>query len=156
ITSKKRIHIQSFLRYASTDPHRTHRTHSVCRHQYASHVGLADDAVRTMRISGRSCMNKVKSVACDAYDAGLWTRASKMLYSPVKIVNFAYKPCLGGYLTVNSTVKKKIIREIHAFIHFKLLKSFKQVLNITIYIGIKINYFAAQSIISNDFKCEYN
>ncbi|KAF9823783.1 hypothetical protein SFRURICE_006036, partial [Spodoptera frugiperda] len=25
-------------------------------HQYTSHVGIADDVVRTMRISGRSCM----------------------------------------------------------------------------------------------------
>ncbi|KAF9823769.1 hypothetical protein SFRURICE_000012, partial [Spodoptera frugiperda] len=51
-------------------PHRTRRTHSVQRHQYASHVVIADDAVRTMPISGRSCTSfytrqtKIRCVRC--------------------------------------------------------------------------------------------
>uniref|UniRef100_A0A2H1VKW3 SFRICE_012692 n=1 Tax=Spodoptera frugiperda TaxID=7108 RepID=A0A2H1VKW3_SPOFR len=61
-------------------PHRTHpthRTHSVKLHQYASHVSIAEDAVRTMRISGRSCMSfytrqtKIRCVRCWPVDAYL-------------------------------------------------------------------------------------
>ncbi|KAF9805489.1 hypothetical protein SFRURICE_011449 [Spodoptera frugiperda] len=41
---------------------------------YALHVGIADDAVRTMRISGRSCISfyeYVRCVRCGSVDAYL-------------------------------------------------------------------------------------
>ncbi|KAF9796021.1 hypothetical protein SFRURICE_010118 [Spodoptera frugiperda] len=41
---------------------------------YASHVGIADNAVRTMRISGRSCIRKI--IQCLV---PLWTRGSVKL-----------------------------------------------------------------------------
>ncbi|KAF9821533.1 hypothetical protein SFRURICE_014297 [Spodoptera frugiperda] len=49
------------------------RVHRPASH--ASHVGIADDAVRTMRISGRSCMSfytrqtKICCVRCGPVDA---------------------------------------------------------------------------------------
>ncbi|KAF9796981.1 hypothetical protein SFRURICE_002984, partial [Spodoptera frugiperda] len=44
--------------------------HAFAGHRYASHVGIADDAVRMMRISGRSCTSfftrqtKIRCVRC--------------------------------------------------------------------------------------------
>ncbi|KAF9795695.1 hypothetical protein SFRURICE_018261 [Spodoptera frugiperda] len=60
----------------------SYASHAFLMIQYASHIGIADDAVRTMRISGRSCMSFytrqtkiccVGSVRCRPVDAYHYT-----------------------------------------------------------------------------------
>ncbi|KAF9786580.1 hypothetical protein SFRURICE_016303 [Spodoptera frugiperda] len=72
------------------------KKHASYAFRMTSSVRIADDAVRTMRISGRSCMtfiqDKLKSLACDAYDAGLWTCTLSSFLSTITIFKGGNNP----------------------------------------------------------------